>query len=153
MSNAELSYDDANRFTLSRNWRSGDDNSVLWILKNPSTAGVIANDHTVSLLINLSKQLGFFGMVVCNLSSRRGKGQPIGTYTQEDLNYVIRAIRTQRFSRIVYAWGVTGNIRVPRWLSEEVDQPWCIGKKQCGEYFVPKSPLRKKLSTLVLERF
>lgn len=118
------------RYTLSREWgpkpslfeSAGPhaDQSVLFIMLNPSTADAMKDDPTVAKCMRLAKAWGYGGIEVRNLFALRSKdpndlrvclaqgGDPIGG-TEND-HSLIEALASSRIGLVVAAWGITGTL-------------------------------------------
>ena len=94
------------RYELTRKW--GDGGRVNFIMLNPSTAGAIEPDPTVTRCINFAKDWGFGGLVVTNLYAFRSTdpnvmklaADPIGPDNDE-----IIKTNVAECGLVVCAWG------------------------------------------------
>lgn len=139
-------------------WRLWDEllPALVCVLLNPSVAGEVGNDHTVTKLIEFAKRWGFGRLDVYNifaLCSTDPKGlyraaDPVGPENARYLN--VMAISTPF---VVCAWGRHGEYRqrgasVRRMLLDRNCQLRCFGKCANGE---PKHPLMLGYSTQLQE--
>lgn len=105
---------------------SASDQSVLWIMLNPSTADEVTNDRTIKRCIDFSQRWGYRRMEVCNLFAYRATdpkelkrvSDPVGP---ENKTEIISAAADA--DRIICAWGNQGAINqqdavVLKWLAE-----------------------------------
>lgn len=157
-SSAVFGDDSKYRYLLSRRWKLApgfiSSSTVLWIMLNPSTAGAIADDPTITRCIRFSKQWGFGGLEVVNLFGFRATDPSLlkilhtdgeDIVGPENDKYIVQALK--RPNRLpVAAWGVAGKELV-RHRAEEVVRLvkvqgldlQCLGHTKDGS---PVHPLR-----------
>ena len=76
------------RYTLSREWDSGDGRVVMFVMMNPSTATGEEDDRTIAKCTKYAKRWGYSGLIVCNTFAYRCTDQrrlgevtdPVGPY-------------------------------------------------------------------------
>tara|TARA_B100000959_G_C14880025_1_gene582112 strand:+ start:597 stop:1049 length:453 start_codon:yes stop_codon:yes gene_type:complete len=138
---AILSDDRKHRYLLSRIWDLNNEN-ILFIMLNPSSADEDLDDPTTKKIIRFSKKWGFGGMHICNLYTYRTSNpkklfsipkNKRGNNKNEIKKYA------EKCSKVVYAWG--NKEKVPSWLNEMVLNPTYIELSKEG---IPKHPLYLK---------
>lgn len=156
-SSARLSKDGVYRYWLRRRWDgrvwdfSGADD--LWVMLNPSTAGVTVNDPTINRCMGFSRGWGAPGIVVGNLYALRATDprelklhpDPIGP--DNDAVLAQMTAWTQRHGgRVIVAWGTQLGIETRvRDVLRIVDAPLlCLGTTKSG---APRHPLYVKGDT------
>lgn len=74
-SNAVISPDGLYRYCLVRRWteRVQDDDTVLWVMLNPSTADATTDDNTIRKITKFSKAWGYGSLAVVNLFALRSR--------------------------------------------------------------------------------
>ena len=146
---AILSKNRKHRYLLSRIWDLNNEN-ILFIMLNPSSADEDIDDATTTKVISFSKKWGYGGLHNCNLYTYRTSRPKIlfsvpinnrGSNKSEIKKYA------KKCSKIVYAWG--NKEKVPPWLNQMVSNPSFIELSKEG---VPKHPLYLK-SNLKLKSF
>lgn len=146
---AILSKNRKHRYLLSRIWDLKNE-TILFIMLNPSSADENIDDPTTKKVISYSKKWGYGGLHVCNLYTYRTTSPKIlfdipknkrGSNKNEIKKYA------KKCSKIVYAWG--NKEKVPSWLNQMVPNPSFIELSKEG---VPKHPLYLK-SNLKLKSF
>ena len=146
---AILSKNRKHRYLLSRIWDLNNEN-ILFIMLNPSSADEDIDDATTTKVISFSKKWGYGGLHICNLYTYRTSSpkklfsvpkNKRGSNKSEIKNYA------KKCSKIVYAWG--NKEKVPPWLNQMVPNPSFIELSKEG---VPKHPLYLK-SNLKLKSF
>ncbi len=138
---AILSEDNKYRYQLSRIWDE-EKPMILFIMLNPSTADANIDDPTIRRVTNFAKSWGYGGLYVGNLYAFRSTDpnilqkvdNPIGT---DNIQYIKSLIGLTE--KVIYAWG--NNRKEPEWLSNLVDNPYCIDISKKG---IPKHPLYLK---------
>ena len=140
------------RYSLWRTWDK-DKPKILFICLNPSTADEAHNDPTVWRCVNFARDMGYGGVVVCNIFALRAT-HPGELYKAEDpvgagndVMIKASAIRCDRV--VVYAWGNHG--RLMDRGSEVVDMlgpAKCFGVNKTGE---PKHPLYQPRDAQLVE--
>ena len=146
---AILSKNRKHRYLLSRIWDLNNEN-ILFIMLNPSSADEDIDDATTTKVISFSKKWGYGGLHICNLYTYRTSSpkklfsvpkNKRGSNKNEIKKYA------KKCSKIVYAWG--NKEKVPPWLNQMVPNPSFIELSKEG---VPKHPLYLK-SNLKLKSF
>ena len=146
---AILSKNRKHRYLLSRIWDLKNE-TILFIMLNPSSADENIDDPTTKKVISYSKKWGYGGLHICNLYTYRTTSPKIlfdipknkrGSNKNEIKKYA------KKCSKIVYAWG--NKEKVPSWLNQMVPNPSFIELSKEG---VPKHPLYLK-SNLKLKSF
>lgn len=146
---AILSKNRKHRYLLSRIWDLDNEN-ILFIMLNPSSADEDIDDATTTKVISFSKKWGYGGLHICNLYTYRTSSpkklfsvqkNKRGSNKSEIKKYA------KKCSKIVYAWG--NKEKVPPWLNQMVPNPSFIELSKEG---VPKHPLYLK-SNLKLKSF
>lgn len=145
-SGADVSPDGRYRYMLWRQW--GHRPSVLWIMLNPSTAGVERDDPTIRRCTAFAKRWECDGIVVANLFAMRatnpkelrGGLDPCGHRNQHVLEQLLKyGVHQHR----VVAWGAGGG----KFARRQADRFWewfgrfgftCLGETRDGE---PRHPL------------
>ena len=102
------------RYTLRRRWLLGS-GSILWVLLNPSKAGVLVSDPTVTRLIDFSQIFGYRQMTLLNIFALRSTDpkelrkvdDPIGP---ENDAWIERVVMSEDHQRVVVAWGSHGRL-------------------------------------------
>ena len=129
-------------------WRIWDESKplILWCMHNPSTADEYTDDPTIRRIISFSKDWGYGGLYVCNLSPYRATNpkEMIGKSIEELLPiqnmFYINEMK-QECSFFMFAYGnsvvdIAPNI---------VDRDWhCLGITKSNN---PKHPLYIKSGT------
>ncbi len=110
------------RYQLERRWSMIDPENLILVMLNPSKAGAIDNDHTVSKGLGFAKRLRAGRLIVVNMYPYRATGQADlyrairdGVPMFETLNedhilevldkYDGQAQLTRKRARVVVAWG------------------------------------------------
>tara|TARA_B100001029_G_scaffold24619_1_gene17226 strand:+ start:2889 stop:3341 length:453 start_codon:yes stop_codon:yes gene_type:complete len=146
---AILSKNRKHRYLLSRIWDLNNEN-ILFIMLNPSSADEDIDDATTTKVIRFSKKWGYGGLHICNLYTYRTSSpkklfsipkNKRGSNKSEIKKYAKKCFK------IVYAWG--NKEKVPPWLNQMVSNPSFIELSKEG---VPKHPLYLK-SNLKLKSF
>tara|TARA_Y100001970_G_C13842552_1_gene655209 strand:+ start:172 stop:630 length:459 start_codon:yes stop_codon:yes gene_type:complete len=146
---AILSKNRKHRYLLSRIWDLKNE-TILFIMLNPSSADENIDDPTTKKVISYSKKWGYGGLHICNLYTYRTTSPKIlfdipnnkrGSNKNEIKKYA------KKSSKVVYAWG--NKEKVPSWLNQMVPNPSFIELSKEG---VPKHPLYLK-SNLKLKSF
>lgn len=171
-SNAVFSKDGKRRYWLHRRGLGGIGWAV-FVMLNPSKAGVDENDSTVRTCIGFAKRWAMEGMAVVNLHSliatdpidlERAVASGYDTVGPENLNYVslareladechIDQPRGKRYpGKLICAWGAH-RAAIPQvqtmlgWLEDGVTgevEPQCLGITKSG---MPRHPLYTPFST------
>lgn len=141
----------------SRLWRIWDTElpRVLWLMLNPSTAGVTVNDPTIKTIIDFTQRWGFGGIEVCNAYDFRTKSPALlkaSRYPCSPTNgLMLRAMMdgiTAERGKIVAAWGT--HIQPNRAIDIRVDAQlisvplWHLGLTKGGQ---PRHPLYVRRDT------
>lgn len=134
------------RYTLNRQFGSGNGRACMFLMLNPSTADEVQNDPTIRRCINFAKAWGYSRLTVCNIFAYRStdpKGlrqtpDPIGPYN----DHHIVACHSESLLTIA-AWGVHGEYlgraeQVVKLLADSSTPLMCLGKTKDGQ---PKHPL------------
>jgi hypothetical protein len=130
------------RYSLWRNWPLLSDRRLVFVGLNPSTAGEITNDHTITRCIGFAQRRGYGGIVMLNLFAYRTKSpaemkkasDPVGP----DNDRIIKLYIDKRHD-IVAAWGVHGSYRDrDKAVITMVPQLFCLGLTKDGK---PRHPL------------
>lgn len=138
------------RYELTRYWDNYDgENSVIWIMLNPSTADALTDDPTIRKCIGFSKRLGYSGMTVINLFAYRvtkpkflaNVSDPFGP-----INLEIQEMAFRSWRPIIMAWGRNGSLHSAgnAMLSRIGDTSYCFGLTKNGQ---PLHPLMLPYST------
>ena len=144
---AELSRDRLFRYTLSRSWQTlleANDEILLFILLNPSTADENLDDPTLRRGMGFAWRLGYGAVVFCNLFAFRTPSpaklkmaiDPVGPLNDEHILQEAKEAHT-----VVLAWGTHGTYRdrdkeVLELLGDGALH--CLGKTKNGH---PRHPL------------
>lgn len=145
------------RYLLVRRWSTIGDRLLLWILTNPSTAGAMMDDNTVTVCKEFSTRAGFDGMVFANLKAfiatdpsdlRRACGQGLDVVGQHNLACVDWGLLHAK-GNVVVAWGAAGEVlgrdrAMLRKLASQGFDPKCLGITAKG---FPRHPLRLSYET------
>lgn len=150
-----FSKDRKYRYTLWREWDMFNNDFVVFIGLNPSTADETKNDPTIRRCIGFAKRWGYGALCMLNLFAFRMVNPnemkkyeyPVG---DENNKWIIEI--TQKAKLVIVAWGINGNhlnrdIEVLKLL----DNIYCLGVTKKGFPFHPlyvKS--NKKLIPFVL---
>lgn len=147
------------RYLLTRTWDIRPQRGyVAWIMLNPSSAGVVADDPTVRRCMGFAHRWGFGGIYVVNLFSRVSTDpaalfdikRPIcdGSTVIVD-KYIKRAAR--HADRVICAWGGSDARQIAyrdrcvyKMLSANNVNLQCLGTTKAG---APKHPSRLAYST------
>jgi len=154
-SGAVFSDDKKYRYVLWRDWNPKKA-AALFIMLNPSTADEVVNDPTVERCERRTRELGFGGLIVCNLFAFRStdpkvmvkEADPIGP----DNNYhILRELR--KSSIVVCAWGTLGKLKdrqnkVLELIRMAGHTPHCLVLNKDG---TPKHPLYVSYDTQIKE--
>ena len=101
------------RYTLERPIALVPKRWLLWCCLNPSRAGAVQNDTSVSCMVRFTRDLGYDGMLLGNLyafiatkpaemwAHLKAGGNIVGPQNDEHLNQL-----AQRADAVVLAWGV-----------------------------------------------
>ncbi|MEE3035291.1 MAG: DUF1643 domain-containing protein [Bacteroidota bacterium] len=138
---AILSDDRKHRYLLSRIWNQNNEN-ILFIMLNPSSADEDLDDRTTKKIIRFSKKWGFGGLYICNLYTyRTSSPKKLFSLAKNKRGSNKDEIKkhAKKCSKVVYAWG--NKEKVPSWLNEMVLNPTYIELSKEG---VPKHPLYLK---------
>ncbi len=124
--------DKTKRYSLGRIWDITKP-QAMFIMRNPSKAGLIENDHTLTRCINFAKAWGFGGVQVGNLYAHREHA--ILNFDPEN----VQALKemAEECDIIVCAWGNNSVDVDLRFLPEH--KLVCIDQNQNGS---PKNPAR-----------
>jgi hypothetical protein len=109
---ATFSDDERYRYQLRRTW-APDDQSLGFVMLNPSTATERYVDPTIGRCVGFARSWGYGGIVVCNLFALRATDpkalrvdpDPVGPENDETLRHLAETSRT-----VVCAWGVHGTL-------------------------------------------
>lgn len=146
---ARFSDDETYRYSLGRVWNvpaNQPPRGVCWVMLNPSTADHEKEDPTIKRCIMRSQDLGYDGLVICNLFALRstdpkylvGHPDPVGPDNDRTIEYWIH-----KCDLVIAAWGQSfpkeHDVYVYRKMKalREV-QAMCLGKTKSGH---PKHPL------------
>lgn len=107
---AEFSECEKYRYTLGRQWGTGD--LLNWVMLNPSTADERDNDPTIERCERRAKMWGYGGLIVTNLFALRATkpedmkahGEPIGIDNDEAI-----ASTASQCQIVICAWGNDGS--------------------------------------------
>lgn len=143
ISDAYISEDGLYRYWLKRSWSDNDE--VIFIMLNPSTADHTVNDPTIRRCIGFAQQWKAGSILVMNLFAYRSTSpenlmlvdDPVGPENEE----LIRAICAKK--HVICAWGSAGCLQdqdkvVEGWLSEVKATKWMLAETAAG---VPRHPL------------
>jgi hypothetical protein len=146
---ARFSDDEQYRYSLGRLWNipaEGKPRGVCWVMLNPSTADHEKEDPTITRCITRSRELGYDGLVICNLFALRstdpkyliGHPDPVGPDNERTIEYW-----TDKCGLVVAAWGQSfpksHDVYVYRKLKAlRAAGAMCLGKTKSGQ---PRHPL------------
>lgn len=146
---AEISECGLYRYRLWRTWDTSRDESLLWIMLNPSTADATVDDPTIRRCMGFARAWGYGGIDVVNLFALRspnprdlvdshGAGiDTVGPWNNKEIRTLLSARRTA-----VAAWGAFAWLAVAA-RAEYVSamggaQLCCLGVTKSG---APRHPL------------
>ena len=141
------------RYTLWREWEGKNDDYVMFIGLNPSTADETFNDPTIRRCIGFAKNWGYGALCMTNLFAFRAtkpavmkmNPDPIGMENDEWLLKM-----AQEAGTLVAAWGAQGaHLRRDFEVKSLLKDLHCLGMTKGGH---PKHPLYVRGDT-VLQRF
>lgn len=147
-----FSPDRAYRYTLTREWKSGD--KVAWIGLNPSTADEKKLDPTLRRVVRFTEDWGFGGFIMLNLfafratkpADMKAQDDPVGPNNDE---WIVNSVR--RCPLVICAWGTHGGFKGRDWeVVDLLSDNGLWGKLHCLEYTAeghPKHPLYIKGDT------
>jgi hypothetical protein len=99
------------RYRLERRW---DDHALLgWVMLNPSTADAERDDPTIRRCVGFAKQMGFSGIVVCNLFAWRAtnpKELELVPHPVGDANDGHLLLLAKECSTVIAGWGGHGRL-------------------------------------------
>jgi hypothetical protein len=158
---AWFSHDRAYRWKLTRAWNdlAGDSvHPMIFTMLNPSKAGAVRNDQTVTACCGFARRAGASGIVVVNAFAYIATNpaelaqvpDPVGQWNDEYLREAVTAP-----GPVVVAWGAVGKPQrdriaaVEQIIRESGKAPWCLGLTGAG---CPRHPCRLASAT-PLERY
>ena len=130
--------DGKRRYRLWRIWEQ-EKPLLLYVLLNPSHADAQTDDRTVAKLIQFSKNWGYGGFYLGNIHSYitpDPKRLMHHLIPNETLNISHLKEMARKSEKVVLGWGNAG--KLPEWLKQMINQPYCFGTNQNGS---PKHPL------------
>ena len=142
---AVVSEDGQYRYMLTREWDRSKQ-KVGYIMLNPSTADANNPDRTITKIMNITKNMGYGGLIVTNLYAYRTPyprelkkaNYPEGPHNRRYIELMLKLCPL-----VIYAWGDGG--KEPAWLSEAVKNPLCLKLTKKGS---PNHPLYLKKNTI-----
>lgn len=158
-SNAVISKTGKYRYTLTRDWGTGDHGLILWVMLNPSTADAETDDATIRRIVAFSQLWGFEAAAVVNLYAYRAT-KPADLWAAAKAGVDIIGPKNDKWitkevyhaQRIICAWGANADFHRPREvgaiLAKHRKKPWILGTTNSGH---PLHPLRLAAATQPLK--
>lgn len=145
---ARISLCGTYRYTLERkivNRRNN--NRVLFIMLNPSTADASKNDPTVTRCVNFADSWGFGHLTVCNIYAYRSTNPDVLKHVPDavgpDNDRTLRE-EIANANLVVCAWGTHASAKRQKEVLTMIPDPHCLGLTSQG---YPRHPLYIRKTT------
>jgi hypothetical protein len=152
---AMISDDGLYRYALTRRWRGGAGNWIVWAMLNPSTADANVDDPTIRRCVSFSRSWGYAGLAVINVFALRAtepRALALGTHPRGPLCESVGRQWIDRSAMIVAAWGAHKMVTKANWVTDFCENQGrtlaCLGTTKSG---APRHPLYVPASQPLVE--